>query len=198
LARWGLSIAVPAAAGLFGVIIGAWLAGRRDRQQRRHDFVTQQLRHFYSPLLGLRSEIRMRSEFRLKVHDIANSAWQTLCGDARKVGPEALAGLSKERFPEFDKIIKYDNRQLVDRLLPAYRKMVEIFRENLWLAEPETKAHFAKLLEFIDIWDRSVEDSLPREVLVLLGHDEKSLEPLYKNLQETHDSLRSRLAKGQA
>src|SRR5882672_4414106 len=132
LQRWGLSIVIPALSGLVGVVIGAWLTGRRERSQRRHDFISQQLSSFYSPLLGLRTEIRMRSEFRVRVSEAADAAWRDLCAEARRVGTEELQRLTRERFPEFEKIITFDNDRLRNEILPAYRRMVTLFRENLW------------------------------------------------------------------
>ena len=35
------------------------------------------------------------------------------------------------REPDFARIQEYDNQQLVEDLVPAYRKMLTIFRENL-------------------------------------------------------------------
>ena len=68
LIHWGISIGIPAASGLGGVMLGAWLSGKRETRQRQLEFIKKQLRDFYSPLLGIRSEIRMRSELRVKIH----------------------------------------------------------------------------------------------------------------------------------
>jgi len=138
----------------------------------------------------------MRSELRAEIHGTANHIWRDLCDQARELGREALRQLTDERFPEFSKIIEYDNRQLVEELLPAYRRMVNIFRENMWLAEEDTRAHFATLLKFVDLWDRWLAKAIPREVAEAIGHEEDSLQPLYKDLQEKHDNLRGRLAQG--
>ena len=46
LVRWGISIGIPALSGLVGVVIGAWLTGRRERSQRRLAFVEEQLKDF--------------------------------------------------------------------------------------------------------------------------------------------------------
>lgn len=73
LFRWGISIGVPAASGLCGVIIGAWLSGRREIRQKQHAFIERQLLNFYSPLLGIRSDIQMRSELRVKIHQAADT-----------------------------------------------------------------------------------------------------------------------------
>lgn len=197
LFRWGASIVVPTLAGLAGVVIGAWLTGLREKRHRRHQFISEQLRSFYSPLLGLRSEIEMRGDLRLRISAAAESAWRTLCERARAEGPESLRRLTEMRSAEFTEIIKYENRQLVEELIPAYKRMVAIFRDNLWLAGSDTRAHFGKLLEFVEIWERWLARSLPAEVLETLQHSETELQPLYEHLQQRHDELRSRLVSGE-
>ncbi len=195
LVRLGLTIALS---GLAGVVIGAWLTQRRERVQRRHDFVAKQLRDFYSRLLGLRNEIRTRSELRVRVHEAADSTWRQLCAEARdRGGPDELQRLTDDRRSEFDNVTEYDNRQLEDYLLPMYRQMVTIFRENLWLAEADTRTHFGKLLDFVELWDRWLAKAVPSEVMEALGHGEESLHPFYQHLQDTHDELRAKLARGE-
>jgi hypothetical protein len=58
-----------------------------------------------------------------------------------------------------------------------YRQLAQLFRESLWLAESETPAHYQKLIEFIDIWDRWIAKSIPAEVLKSLGYSEKVASP---------------------
>jgi len=181
-----------AIAGFVGVLVGAWLTGRRDRAQRKHSFIEKQLKEFYSPLLGIRSEIKMKSELRVKIQDTAGTVWQELCGEARKVGE--LEEISNSRWPEFAKIIEYDNTQLDEELLPAYRQMLQIFRDNMWLAEPETRTFFATLLEYNEIWNRWKKKTLPPEVLQRLNHGEAPLLPFYEHLQEKHDALQVKLS----
>jgi len=198
LARWAISIGVPALSGLAGVVIGAWLTGRRERRQRRLAFVERQLKDFYSPLLGLRKEIRTRSELRVRIHNAADAAWRQLCDDARNVNVEALQKLSQTRGPEFTSLIEYDNKQLQEDLLPAYREMVKLFRESLWLADPDTREHYQQLLEFVELWDRWLAKSIPAEVIQSLEHSEENLKAFYDHLQERHDALRAKLERGNA
>lgn len=198
LVRWGLSILVPAISGLGGVAIGAWLTARQGRKQRKYAFVEKQLREFYSPLLGIRLEIRMRSELRARIHTVANNQWKKLCAEAREAGgPDQLRKLSDERFPEFKRLTEYDNRQLTEELLPAYRQMIDIFRKNLWLAEPETQRHFGKLVEFIDLWDRWIDKAIPPEVIEALQHGEESLYPFYEHLEQAHRELQGMIKSGE-
>jgi hypothetical protein len=197
LFRWGISVSVPVLSGLAGVLIGALLTKRRERLQRKHDFVSRQLKDFYSPLLGIRSEIKMLGELRLKIHDVADTTWRQLCDEAREAGgPTALREMRENRFPEFKRIIEYDNRQLAEELLPAYRRMVTIFRENMWLAETETRFYFNNLLEFVELWNRWLAETVPSEVIRAIKHDEDSLQSFYKHLEEKHDELQAKLSRG--
>ena len=196
LVRWGISIGIPALSGLVGVVIGAWLTGRRERSQRRLAFVEKQLKDFYSPILGLRREILMRSELRVRIHDMADTVWRELCEEKRQISVDALGEFSSARGPEFKKLIEYDNKQLQEELLPAYRQMAKLFRENLWLADADTREHYQGLIEFVDLWDRRIAKSIPREVIELLGHSEENLQPFYEHLQQRHDALRGKIEQG--
>lgn len=157
---------IAAAIGLVGVWVGASLtsrfAARRERSQRKHAFMEKQLSEFYSPMLGLRTEVRTLSELRVRLQNEAGGAWQALCA-AIPEGPgkaAALQALTAERYPLFGALIESDNKRFRERLLPCYQKMVELFREKLWLAEQETRTHYAVLVEFVDIWDRWLENSI--------------------------------------
>ncbi len=197
--QWGISVGAPIVSALVGVVIGSWLSSKQSKQARKHSFIEKQLAQFYSPMLGLRSEIEMRSELRLKIQNAADASWKELCKhESSQGGHEALQQLTENRFPEFEKIIDYDNRALAEQLIPAYKQMQTIFRENLWLAEPETVEYFKELLEFIDIWDRWLDRSMPVEVWEKLNHTEEKLKPLYRNLEETHKRLRNKLESGEA
>lgn len=187
-----LSTLIPAVAGFLGVLVGAWLTGRRDRTQRKHSFIEKQLKEFYSPLLGIRSEIKMKSELRVKIQDTAGAVWRELCGEAQEA--EELREFSNSRWPDFAKIIEYDNTQLDEELLPAYSRMLQIFRDNMWLAEPETRTYFGTLLEYNEIWNRWQRKTLPPEVLQRLNHGEEPLLPFYEHLQSKHDELQVKLS----
>lgn len=197
ITRWIVSISVPAISGFIGVLIGSWLTRRHQREQRKLDFIEKQLRSFYSPLLGIRNEIRMLSELREKIRQSADHHWRKMCEEAREAGgPEYVKQVTDERRDVFMKSIEYNNKQLTESLLPAYRRMVAIFRDNYYLAEGRTSEHFRPLLEFVDIWDRWLERSIPHEVVEDLGHGEKSLQALYSELEKTHDELRVKLSSG--
>ena len=87
---------------------------------------------------------------------------------------ESLDELTREQEAKFTKIIDWDNTKLQEELLPAYRQMLDLFRENYWLAKPETRDHYPTLVEFVEVWNRWLDDALPREVLERLEHSKKN------------------------
>jgi hypothetical protein len=199
---WLTSPFLPAIFGLAGILVGvpltAWLSSRRDTAQRRYSFRERQLRDLYSPLLALRSEIRIKSELREKVRAAAHAEWVRLCQEARDTAnpPENLRKLSTEKGPEMERLFDYDKQQLVEDLVPSYGKMLTVLRDNLWLAEPETRSHLGKLIEFVELWERWLAKAVTAEVVSRLGHNEESLHPFYSHLERKHDELRGRLSRG--
>ena len=196
LLQWGISIVVPAISGLCGVGVGAFLTSRREKIGRRHEFLSKQLTDFYSPLLALRKEIETIGKVRVKISGVAGKVWHEMC-DRYAGNPTELQKLTQEKGDKFTKIIDYDNEYLETETIPAYHKMIEIFRNNIHLSEPSTAKHFPALHEFVNIWDRFLAGSLPGEVIGELKHSEQSLYPLYDNLQLQHEKLRDKLAKGE-
>lgn len=194
--RWIASLAVPAIAGLGGVAVGAWLTSKRELAQRKLAFLESQLTNFYSPMLGLRNEVRSEGAFRARVHQAASAAWEKLCAGLDVAERQRLMA---ERGPEFTRLaIEYDNTTLRERLLPAYERMVQLFRENFYLAEPETQGHYQAIVEFVEGWKRWVEKTLPPEVLNELEHREHNLESFYAQIEAKHAELRARLQQGKA
>jgi hypothetical protein len=195
LLQWGISTAVPAIAGLCGVAVGALLTSRREKIGRRHKFLSEQLTDFYSPLLSLRKEIETIGKVRVKISSTAGKVWHEMC-ERYEGNPTELQKLTEQKGEKFDKIIDYDNEYLETETIPAYHKMIEIFRKNIHLAEPSTAKHYSALIEFVNIWDRFLAKSLPGEVIRALDHSEQSLYPLYDDLKCQHEKLRAKLAKG--
>ena len=71
-----------------------------------------------------------------------------------------------------------------------YRKMIEVFRKRMWLAEPETREYLPQLIEFVDVWERRMRDAMPDEVVLAIEHSEENLRSFYDHLATTHDRLR--------
>lgn len=151
--------------------------------------MTRQLKEFYSLLLGYQQAIRAKSELRVKIGQAANEAWREICERA----PQPF--LEHERdFEPFKRVIEYNNAQLRTELLPLYHKMLDTFRDNYWLAEPETRAWFPELSDFVELWDRWIAESIPGAVIERLKHDEPRLLPFYKELETRMEVLRRELS----
>jgi len=140
---------------LLGVCIGAWLAKRQSHTQRKLDFYEKQLRKLYSPLVGIRKEIKILSEFRLAGENASHEWWQKVCEYGKQIKDPDRA--EKYYGKEGEKVIpkiKYENKQLTEKIIPSYRKMIDTFKENYWLAEEETKEYFPTLIKFVEAWER--------------------------------------------
>jgi predicted secreted protein len=193
-----LQLLVPAASGFVGVLIGAWLSSRRDRSVRRLAFVEKQLASFYSPMLGIRQEIAAISLLRSRIQEEADKAWRDLTEQAR----QSLESDAKERLSQkadaFNRVIGFDNDKLHKELLPAYRRLANLFRDNYWLAEKETRIFYPAVLAYVEIWERWVAETLPVEVWRRLDHSESHLVSFYEHIAQCHDRLREKLERGAA
>lgn len=140
-------------------------------------------------MLGIREKLRAKGETRLKVSAAAGDVWPKLITEARTGGIEHLQEVRGELRPEFDKIIEHDNRQLKEELIPLYQQMVDLFTTKMHLAQPSTRKYFAALVEFVELWERSLGGSLPRQVAELVGANEKSLTAFYGDLVDNFEQL---------
>jgi hypothetical protein len=175
------AIAALAALGgaLGGALLSAWLTGRQQQTERRAAFLKHQLRDFYSPLLSLHEQTLAKYKIREKV-------LRTAAQD-----PRVKSGHT-------DLLFQHDADHFVEELFPDYQSMLRIFRDHLWLAEAETRRYFSTLFEFVEIWNRWLEKTLPTEMVPIIGHSEEPLQPFYEHLRRKHDELQARLSKGEA
>ena len=139
----------------------------------------KKLTDFYSPLLAIRKELKAMRDIELKVSRAADTAWRKLC-DGYEGDPNGLRKVTDERRDAFTKIIDHDNEYLERECIPSYHRMVDVFRKNIWLAEPSTVAYFPY---FTGVHRRlgplSGGRLLPEEVVQELNHSEESLQPFY-------------------
>ena len=197
VASIAVTAVVSVVAALGGVALGATLAASRDKAGRKHRLIERQLAELYSPLLGLRNAIRVASEFRQRIHREQKGIHAKRLENARERNdPDELMRVSEGNRPMTERLIAYDSRQLREQLLPWYKEMLRIYRENLWLAEPETRHHFEELMRFIDLWDRFLASSFEPGVLDVVRHDERDLEPLYDHIEKRHGELIAELDRG--
>lgn len=176
---------------LLGVIGTQWAIGRREARTRRVAFKKEQLEEFYGPLLAIHKEIRARSELRVK---LAGAIDQQHIKDMLDVGTDKIEETSNAHLPTIVASIKDESDTFKNVLMPRYREMIDVFRERMWLAEPETRTFFGQLIEYVDIWDKILARKLPHSIAAAVGHTEKNLQPFYTHLEQVSDRLRSEIS----
>jgi hypothetical protein len=188
----------PILNSLLGALVGAWVVYyfgvRQLVAQRRLGFVERQLTEFYAPLAGLRKQIRAKSELRLRISSAANGAWTDICNS---YGGQLFHD-HEAKFAPFKKIIDYENDQLKNELIPMYRQMLVLFTERYHLADAETRAYYEEFLEFVELWNRWLNESLPAEVVERLDHREDKVKPFYDHVAARVAALQEQIAKGKA
>jgi|SRR6266404_8398656 len=184
---------VSAASGLVGVALGAMLTSRNQRQERRQRFIREQLAEFYAPMLGIRELLRAKGDIRLKVRNAAGTVWPRLMKEALEGGIEHLRETREQLSPKFGKIIEDDNRQLEAELIPLYHQMADLFTAKMHLAEPSTRQYFGALIEFVEMWERSLRGALPGDVIECVGPNEEKLTVFYTDLGTNFERLQAAL-----
>lgn len=179
---------ISAAWGLLGVFVGSWLTGRGQKKEREDARKKGQLSGFYAPMRAMRAEIKAKSELRLKVHAVAEELW------AKKFegidDPEDKKKIDERDWEKYERTLDYSNKQLETVIIPLYRKMLEHFAANMALAEESTLEHYPAFVEFVEIWNRWLEKSLPGEVATKLDQSEKKLYALYDDIEANFKRLR--------
>lgn len=178
--KFVVSVVAPVVTGWLGLQYGL----QQLKEQKRLAYIEKQLSEFYSPLLGLHKEIRAKSELRVKIQKVGGEVWKE----------NIQAGLQPSIKPT-EKEIEYDNRQLREEFVPMYLQMLEIFRKNYWLAEPETREHYTALVEYVEGWNRSLAGGVSGETMQRIGHTEANLKPFYNELEKRTEALRLQLAQ---
>ncbi len=159
---------------LFGALVGGlvvYIFGiRKLSVELRNDFIQKQLAEFYSPIAGYSKRIRAKSEVRTKVSALAGEAWRDICASYREANQ--IMHNHEELYQPYEKIIEYDNNQLLEEFMPLYRKVLDIFTDKYWLADSDTRTYYQEVLEFVEIWERSLAEALPFEVKRKIAHSE--------------------------
>lgn len=192
---WGEFIkgGVPAVWGLLGLGVGSWLTSRHQRIERRNARMKEQLMEFYAPLRGMRAQIKAKSELRTKVHVAGEDLWAKQFEGIDD--PEMKKEIDSANWEKYEKTLDYSNKQMEAEIIPLYRKMLEHFSTHMGLAEESTLEHYGTFVEFVEIWNRWMEKSLPPEVANRLNHSEKKVYPLYDDIEMNFRILSMALRK---
>ena len=145
---WGI-IGGLGIGGLLGTIGTQWATGRREKAARQMTFKKQQLEEFYGPLLAAHREIRARGELRVKLQQAVDAQHTEDMLDAGASGGAArhdrINAATDTHIPAIVTNIQEEGQTFRDVLMPRYRSMIDIFRDKMWLAEPETRDYFGQL-----------------------------------------------------
>jgi hypothetical protein len=190
---WITAMMAPLVSGAVGAAIVYYFGVRQLAVQRRMAFVERQMSEFYAPLAGMRRQVLAKTEVRLQVSHAANAAWRDIC---RSYGDRVMHD-HEAKYEPFGKIIDYENRQFESELIPVYRQMLNLFTTRYHLADPDTRAFYQPFLEFVEIWNRSLEGALPGAVVQKLGHGEEKLLPFYGHLENRMQQLQDEVAQRQ-
>lgn len=183
-----LNTLIAAAAAIAGVGIGGWFSSRNSKRERRQRVVQQKPQEFCGPLLAIRNRIKAKSELRLKISQFAGEQWPKR---VHGVEPESLPQNQRERWPKFERI-EYEKKRLRDETLPSFEEMITIFTSRIHLADASTRAYLAELIDFPEVWDRWLDESLPKEILARLDHSERRLFPFYEDLGKARSKIAGR------
>jgi hypothetical protein len=195
LERLGASLTyvIPAVTTIIAVWLGYRAALAQGRKEKQLEFVERQISEFYSPLVGCVNRVRAKANLSAEISRAADTAWRQIADRAPRDWVD-----HEERFQPFKSLIDYGNRELREQVIPTYDKMEQIFSDNYWLAEPETRQWYPELIKFLDIWHRFLDRSIPVEVIEEVKHGEDRLLPFYDHLPKELDRLRNKLIEGKA
>lgn len=170
---WFVPLLSSIASGLIGAVTVYYFGLRHLAKERRFAFLERQLAEFYAPLAGLRKQIRAKSELRLKVFDATDDA------DHRS-----------------EATIDYHNKQFNEELIPGYRQMLALFTDRYHLADADTRAFYPLFLEYVEIWNMWLAESLSHDVPKTLGHAEENVKPFYEHIEAKMQQLQDEIARG--
>ena len=180
-------VAALGVGGWIGSLINNWMTIRRETAARTVQFRKQQLEQFYGPLLAMHKEIRARSELRVKLQEAIDARH---IKDMLYAGPGKTDEASDAHVPAILTNIRDENETFRNVLMPRYHAMIDVFRDRMWLAEPETRKYFKTLIEFVDVWYKILADKLPHSIAPAIGHTEQNLQPFYQHIEDVHDRIR--------
>jgi len=190
---------IQAGFSILGILFSCYLGYRyglkKSEQQKRIEFIEKQVCELYSPMVGIYKDLHAKSKIVNKINNISDGEWRKLVKD---MSPEVFRNSTDvTNWREKRDIgIEYNNNQLRNYIIPAYKKMQDILHNKIWLAEPDTLKWFETFNHFIDIWDRYLADYLQPEVLEKVMVSEIELQSFFEELENRLNFLRDKLKRG--
>lgn len=158
---------------------------RHFRRKKWHEFNQRRLDEFYGPMLGLIKQVIANAETNVKTSDASNQAWRKIC--ERNLQPFED---HNKYFEPFRRSLDYENERFRKEDIPAFDKMLEIFKSKIHLAYPSTKALFSQFSQYADHWHRT----LPPEAWEGMNITGEPLAKLAVDVEAHVDRLRRELS----
>ncbi len=174
---------ISASAGLLGVIAGGFLTTYAQSRARLNKHYRDQLQKFYSPILGLREEIRAKSESRARLQGMAETKFQDIAREA-----------TDKEIADYSGVGEYGNQQFKEEMIPTYEEMAKLFKERMYLAEPSTRSHYSKLVDLVEIWKRFLANTLPCTLANEIVRSAIELRPFYEDVEKNFAQLQKKLS----
>lgn len=170
---------ISAASVLLGVIVGGCITEYHHRIERKNNYITDQLRNFYGPLMGMCAQTIARANALSKSTKTRIEVRTKQLKETSN--PDTINRIS-EGFGQYDKKLgEYNKKQFENETFPVYQNMLDHFERNMWLAEPSTLTFHDRLVEQVDILKRYKEDVIEPGVFY----------ESFKRLDELSEDLRS-------
>jgi hypothetical protein len=150
----------------------------------KKDYIKTQITDFYAPLLGILKSIKVHTELRYKIHQ------------ENKKLLKNPSTIPTNQDVSFDKTIKYNNEKYKNSV-SLYKKMVDIFRKNFYLAEKSTIKWFKPLSDYVELSDRAFKNAIPEDLLIFnenfQADDKELLDDFYSDLEKNLNRLTGKL-----
>ena len=184
-------VAIPAVSSFIGAGFVFIFGIRQGTLQRRAAYREKQLAEFYAPILAQHARIDATMRVRKALYNGAHEAWAELC--KRYEGAHQLMHDHEEQFKPYKKLFEYDNEQFTKALFPLYQKMLELFTEKYWLADEDTRNHYPAFLHYVEIWERFLSESVPRDALERVDHGADRVEAFFRHVEQKVSELQGEL-----
>lgn len=188
------SLFSTAVGALLGAAAGLLVALQVSRVQRRGDFRRKQLGEFYSPMAGWVKHVTALNTLNQRIWSEYETAWQ---GVVAKYGDHIPEKINDDA-ERFQKRIRYANEQHRNEILPLYRRMLEHFTGNYWLAESSTRTYYQDFLEFVEIWNMQEQEVLASELRERVRPNMLQVTAFFQHLETTLGTLQQHVLSGGA
>jgi hypothetical protein len=178
---------ISAASGLVGVCLGGYITARNQSKERKRFYLDSQLKEFYGPLLSSLEQTRAKERLRdATTESSIKNREQTLKQAADQ--PD-YAKLRDQSFLEDKVMIDYNRNLYKNELLPLWQKMLDQFKEHMYLAERPTLKHYGSLVDHIETCYRRSNGSITITADLELPNANTFNETFYHDLKQDYDRL---------